>query len=268
MLKLQMQLQSLGHLYIKENMTDLKNYIEKIIIENTKYLRTYSGKVFNDVDDEKKGRIKCTILELGWDDEAKAVWCSPNDKNSLITPQKDDWVRVRFMNGDINRAYYTGIMNEMADMLPAEYESKDSQIIFEAHDGTHIKYDETAKEFIFEDSNGNKTLFSQEGFTVEDTNGNKDIFDSNGIKREDANGNVIEMKSGSIDLTGTLINLLNATEPFVLGNVLDTWILNTLLIIFNAHTHSGVQAGGSSTSTPSSPLTAPTNYLSTDIKGS
>lgn len=120
------------------------------------------------------------------------------------------------------------------------------------------------------DSNLNRVWIKPVNNTIEISNadGRKITLNNTNIDIEDGTGNKIEMKSGEINVTGTKVNLLNATEAFVNGTTFDSWITATLLTIFNAHTHSGVTAGGASTGPPSAPLTAPIGHLSTTIKGS
>lgn len=100
-----------------------------------------------------------------------------------------------------------------------------------------------------------------------DSNNNKITLTNNGIKIEDNNNNVIELKSGEINITGTKINLLGASEAFLKGDTFDTWLTTVLKTTFDAHTHGGIFAGPGFTSPPATPLTAPVNYLSTNIKG-
>lgn len=85
-----------------------------------------------------------------------------------------------------------------------------------------------------------------------------EIGDDDSITLETTTGKLKIEKTGNITFD-------DGTEPMVLGTVFDTWITSVLISIFNGHTHSS-PAGGS-TGTPSSPLTAPINYLSTFIKG-
>lgn len=63
----------------------------------------------------------------------------------------------------------------------------------------------------------------------------------------------------------------SATEPFVLGTTLDTWITGTLKTIFDAHIHTTTATVGLGApgviSPPTAPLTAPSNHLSTKIFG-
>jgi len=82
----------------------------------------------------------------------------------------------------------------------------------------------------------------------------------------------LKEQNGTYDMKGVKVNLLNATDKFVLGDKLDTWITNTLLTFANTHVHKVITLGAdTSTSvaaTASQTLTAPSAYLSDTIKGS
>lgn len=215
-------------------MLSLLKFIEKIIKENTKYLRTYTGKVI-ELDDstdseksDKLGRVKCKVYELGWTKDDYAVWCYPNDKNCLLSPKVDDFVKVKFMNGDINRPYYTGIITELEDMLPSCYGDHRDQVLFESTDERlYIKYNEEDKEYILEDDDGNKIVINEDGITEDDTNGNKKEWTSNGMKWTDVNNNIMEFTTTGIkwtsaggkvlELTASEFKMLGATENFIKG---------------------------------------------------
>lgn len=102
---------------------------------------------------------------------------------------------------------------------------------------------------------------------VYDWNNNKITLTDDGIKIEDKNNNIFEMKSGEISITGSKINLLGATESFLKGDTFDTWLSTTLKASYDTHTHTGVTAGGAVSGPPALPLTAPSNHLSSTIKG-
>lgn len=162
--------------------------LEEIINNITKYFRVFSGRVVDINDEFQKGRVKCLILELGWDTNDKAIWCYPNDKKSIITPKVGDWVRIQFMLGNINKPFYVGIMNEIDLMLPSNFDGQSTtHIIYESNENdTYIKYDSQKKEFEIKDSNSN----------------------------------IITLKAGNIDIKGTLINLLGASESFIKGDTI------------------------------------------------
>jgi len=164
--------------------------IEKLILDNTRFFVPRLGQVTQVNDELQKGRILVNIPSLGWDTDDKGAWCYPKDKQSLITPNVGDWVIVEFIDGDRDYPIYSGIANQMKDMLPLIYDGKHtSQVIFEDKEqSTYVLYDEEAKEFIIEDSHGNK----------------------------------ITLKDGKILIEGTEIKLLNGGEHFVKGDTLKT----------------------------------------------
>jgi hypothetical protein len=175
---------------------DLKNFkqlFQKIINLETKYLRIYKGKVVDINDSENMGRILVQVSSLGWNDNEKAVWCSPSNINSIITPKVDDWVRIGFSEGSIDRAFYFGSVNEIQNILPAEFDGNaTTQILFQDNnDEVSIKYDE-----------------QQKILQINDSHGNIITMDSSGIKLEDSNGNTIEMGTTSIKFNGTNAEIL------------------------------------------------------------
>lgn len=280
----------------------LREQIIKIIAEETKYLKTYTGKVIDVDDDEDRGRIKCYVMELYWVDGDSAVWIEPRYIRSMLKIKKDDYVQIGFTNGDRTRPYYFGKCNELKDMPCPSYDG-DLQVLFESNDGDLLEtYNDEDKELILtlkkddnnsttitknkdgiiiEDCNGNKYTNDKDGIIKEDCNSNIETWDSNGITKEDANGNKVEMtstgikwtdaNSNTVEMKASGIDMLAATEAFVKGTTTKT-NFDTLLTLIKTHTHDvvGVQAGGSTiTSSTSTGLAAATNPIdnSTKING-
>ena len=263
---------------------DLVELFNKMIDQRTKYLRFYVGKVLDTNDPLKKGRVLVAIPDLGWNTNQEGAWAWPTKINSAVTPKVDESVRVGFMNGRPEKPFFLGLANEIEEMLPVDFDGLDTtNIIYQSKDDdTRIKYDESAKEFTYEDSHGNIEVKNSTGVQREDANGNKETTDSSGIVIEDLNTNSIEMSatgisikntthtldllSASLDISGVLLNIFGATESYVKGNTFDTW-LTTSIITYNTHAHAGVTSGPSSTAVPSATITPPVNYLSSKIKG-
>ena len=169
-----------------------KNLIEilkRIILEETKYLRHYVGKIADINDPANKGRVLVLIDGLGWSTNDNGAWCYPAGTNSVITPQINDYVIVIFMYGNPNMPYYIGMANAIQGMYPQDFDNKPSTcIIFESNDNkTYIKYDDQQKM----------------------------------VEIKDSNNNSIQLKLGEIDIAGTKINLLSASESFVKGDTLS-----------------------------------------------
>jgi hypothetical protein len=219
----------------KGNLIEL---IRNIVAKETKFHRTFLGKVVDVNDPLQQGRVKAQIGSLGWDSDDKAIWCNPTDKNAIITAKRDDWIRISFLNGNINLAYYLGFANEVTGVLPVNYDGlPTTQVLYEDNNEEfYIKYDELTKEFIIEDSHGN----------------------------------VIEMKAGQLNIDGTLINLLGATEAFVKGNEFQTrWTtFNTTVQTATSGTTGQNAAGIETIKAAFATFTAAfSNLLSTTIKG-
>lgn len=127
---------------------DLTTMLKKIIIDSTRFHVPRLGKIVNINDSQKKGRVLVQIPSLGWDTNDKAAWCYPKDKKSFITPKVNDFVIIEFLDGNIDYPLYSGMANQMKDMIPKSYDGNPTtQIIHESTDGqSYIKSDELLKE--------------------------------------------------------------------------------------------------------------------------
>ena len=124
--------------------SDLTSMITKIIRDTTRYHVPRIGQVSSTEDESEKGRILVKIPSFGWDTDETATWCYPKDKKSLLTPRVDDYVLVEFINGNSSMPIYSGMANQMKDMLPSAYDgSANTQILFENNlKDFSIRYDE------------------------------------------------------------------------------------------------------------------------------
>lgn len=203
---------------------NLRELLTAIIAEQTTYLQTYEGKIVDIIDAEKKGRVLCLIPALGWDTNDLGAWCYPSDKNALVEPQVNDWVRVGFMYGERERPFYFGVMTEIEGMLPKEF-STGTDVLYESNDGN----------------------------------------------------NYIKHAGGTFDLVGSLLNLLGATESFVLGDTAkteldkDQTLMQTLQTAISGWTPVPNDGGAALKTALAAYLGLPqasyTNILSTKIKG-
>jgi hypothetical protein len=214
--------------------------IAGIIREETKYLRHYIGKVVLNIDAEMKGRVKCTIDELGWDNPSLAVSCYPRQMHGLSVPLINEYVEIYFMGGDPSKAVYMGIASEMINMKPSKFTFQTSHVIFEHPQNKHgLVYDELLRKYILD-------------------------------------GQMLDIKMmGDILIDpgpGMFTFYTGSTEPATLGTKLMTWLTTFINSTFNAHTHvvAGVMPGvGSITSAvplPTGTPPVPTDFCSTMIK--
>lgn len=210
--------------------SDLYGMIRQIIYEETLFLRHYFGKIVDNNDSMKKGRVQVTISELGFETPDVGIWCSPRQGNGMSIPKVGTWVEVYFMNGQSDQAVYLFPAVEFKEMTPKKFDGKTS---------THVLFQDPEK--------------SSSYIKYSRSQGKLDFFDKLIIKTD----------AGKIDM-------LNAYEPFVLGMTLDIWITGTLIPWLSGHTHpyvNGITPAQTSPPTPP-PVSAPVNYLSMDIKGS
>ena len=122
---------------------DLNSLLRRLIQKETMFLRHYIGKVLNNQDPLKKGRVCCAVYELGVDSEANGFWAHARDKLSMVVPAVGDWVEIYFINGDRNRPVYMGGADEMSTMTPINFTGNPRQaILYEDRDNKiHLKYD-------------------------------------------------------------------------------------------------------------------------------
>jgi phage baseplate assembly protein V len=120
---------------------------------------------------------------------------------------------------------YPDIDSDLEAALLFGYGNRDQGISVCVHDRDNRPTDLTVGDVRVYDKNSNKITLDSDGILIEDANGNTITLDSDGMLVEDTNGNTIEMKSGEINITGTKINLLGASESFVLGDTTKTELI-------------------------------------------
>jgi hypothetical protein len=110
----------------------LLEIFRRIIWTETRWLRHYLAQVVNVTDSDNRGQVRVICFDLGYTSEDNGLWCSPRNKNGLITPKVGDWVEIYFMGGDKNRPVFIGQANDMEGMLPKNYDGKaTTQVLFE-----------------------------------------------------------------------------------------------------------------------------------------
>jgi len=223
---------------------NLEEQIRNIIKQELRYIKSYIGQVIDVEDPLKRGRVKCYVLELGWIDGESSIWVNPRYTKSMLKLKNDDYVKVSFMNGDRTRAYYEGIIQELKEMYPENYDGT-KQVLFESNEKDFfVTYDDTNKELYIEIGD-NKYTINTSGIVKEDANGNKGEWTSSGIKWTDANSNTLEMTGSTVDINGNTKKFVTYTE---LNNAITTF-----LVALNAHIHPDPVAGN--TGAPVTPMT-------------
>lgn len=128
---------------------DLLTIIQRLIAKETVFLRHYIGKVLNNdcsliPELLNTGMVQIAIYDLGYDSADIAFWCSPRNKNAMVSPKVGDWVEVYFINGDRDRPVFIADAQEISGQLPKNYDGKPTtQLLFEDNNNQiHIKFDE------------------------------------------------------------------------------------------------------------------------------
>lgn len=89
---------------------DLEEWIEAIVEEKTKFLRTYDAVVENNVDSLLEGKVQLSVHSLGWVDANQWIWAEPEFpvRGSWMMPDKGDEVKLYFEEGDETVPVYRG----------------------------------------------------------------------------------------------------------------------------------------------------------------
>jgi hypothetical protein len=109
--------------------------IAEVVRRETRYLRHYMGQVLSNEDELGRGRVLCSVPELGLDTQDKAPWCWPRYRHSQSTPKVGEWVEVYFMGGDPDRPVYLGGLGELKDQVPPSYSGPRVHVLFEHPEG-------------------------------------------------------------------------------------------------------------------------------------
>ena len=109
--------------------------LQRLIKQETIFLRHYNAQVVDNKDPKKKGAVKVIIPELGFDTANNGLWCKPRQSNSLKVPGEKKWVEMHFRNGDQSKPVYIGLAMEMDGTIPKSFDGNPkTHVIFEDPD--------------------------------------------------------------------------------------------------------------------------------------
>lgn len=124
--------------------------IARMVAELTRYQQTFLGKVLVELDPEGKGRVMIAIPSLGILNAKEGVWADVEQPIGVnVSPKKDDWVAVYFLDGDSAKPVVRGRVSIVKDNLPSNAQKK--QVFYEDKDTT-VYYDEAKKKLTVETS--------------------------------------------------------------------------------------------------------------------
>lgn len=123
--------------------------ITDLIAEKTRFMRPYLGEVLDVEDSESRGRVKCSVPELGWFTGGESPWCDPLHRYDARVPAAGEYVVVMFMAGNPSRPVYLGTSGEVAGQAPKHYSGPATRVLYS--DGERqVTYDADADELLID----------------------------------------------------------------------------------------------------------------------
>lgn len=121
--------------------------ITDLIAEKVRFIRTYMGEVLDDADPEARGRVRCSVPELGWLSGEQAPWCDPIYRYGISAPAAGEYVVVGFLSGSPSKPYYLGTAGCVSGQVPAAHDGPAKRVLYS--DGTRqVTYDADADELL------------------------------------------------------------------------------------------------------------------------
>jgi len=191
---------------------DIYSLLKRIIYNETLYLRHWLGKVIDDQDPSKRGRVKVTVGDLGFLQDGQALWCSPRQGYSVTPPTQGEWVEVYFMGGDQRRPVYLVGAGEVTGNMPAAFtDPKTTRVIWQdTKNGDSLVYNQTdqvytltvGKYAIVLDVKNKKTTLTCGGNVILMDDGNKKISLTAGGQTV-----VLDDNAGKVQINGTSLEV-------------------------------------------------------------
>jgi len=250
------------------------NLVQKV---ERRFYGKYRGVVVDNADPEKLGRLKVRVPSVlgqdvvtGW-----ALPCVPYggdvDQGFLFIPETEAGVWVEFEEGDLEFPIWVGTYwskpggeSELPKPNAADGSEEGSvqdpvtRKIIKTKKGHTIQMEDKDGEEsvqIVEATNGNVVTMNGDGTKITDANGNEITMDAQGVICKDKNGNEIVMDSSSVTIKGSAIKIGdNATEPLILGNQLNSALMQWINGTFATHMHTGNLGAPTTPPLPGAPL--------------
>ncbi len=197
----------------------------------------YRGKVTDNSDPLKRGRVKANVPEVLGD--IASGWCTAcvpyagSDKGWFVIPEIGDGVWIEFEAGDPSRPIWVGSWFGDGDIPndPSGSQATTETKIFKSASGLIVDLDDSAGEIKISDSNG-----------------------SNLVNIKVNEGKIVIQATANVTVEAPLINLVDSsTHPLVFGDDLLQY-LNQLVQMYQTHLHPGELALGVLPVTPAPPV--------------
>ena len=226
----------------------------------------YKGIVTNNADPEKRGRIKVMAQEIVGAGQELPFWIEPDmqflSKDGgcfFFVPEIDTVVDLIELVGDeslgeysevyllTGRYLYRGTQFSPKTVLPEVFkENYPKRRGFCSPSGHYMIFDDVSGEVIISRSGTDAQItFTSDGKMQ--INGVEVLINANG-NINIAGTNISVIGSGTVKVHGANVMIdQNADEHLVRGESLKSWLENTVVTIFNAHTHLYLPGPGSAT---------------------
>jgi len=181
-------------------------------------------------------------------------WSKPGGDSELPKPDKPDGTEESAVQDPPTRKI---IKTKKGHTVQFEDADNDEMVLIkEAVNGHVISMNKDGIK-VTDGKNGHTITLDNSGITITDgvNSGNRISMDSNGLKAEDKNSNAVVLESAGVTVKGSQIKIGDgASEPLVLGNQLNTALMQWINSVYAVHMHTGNLGAPTTPPVPGAPL--------------
>jgi hypothetical protein len=114
--------------------SDLRDEIERIVEQKTRFMRHYYGTVFSNIDPlaPDSGAVIALCDELGWSDPISAARVLPRFMHSMSVPNIGEAIEIYFQDGNPSKARYMAQAQDVFNNKPISYKLPTDHIVHES----------------------------------------------------------------------------------------------------------------------------------------
>jgi len=183
-----------------------------------------------------------------------AFWSKPGRHSELPKPNKPDGTEENAVQDPPTRKI---IKTRKGHTIQFEDADNDEMILVKEGTNGHVIAMNKDGISITDGANGHVVTLDSSGITISDgvNSGNKITMDNNGVKCEDGNNNAIVLESAGATVKSNNIKIGDgASEPLVLGNQLNTALMQWVNTVYAVHMHTGNLGAPTTPPVPGAPL--------------
>ncbi len=185
---------------------------------------------------------------------AGTFWSKPGGDSELPKPNKADGGEESAVQDPPTRKI---IKTKKGHTIQLEDADNDEMVIIREGVNGHVITMNKDGIKVTDGANGHVITLDDSGITITDgvNSGNKVTMDNSGVKAEDKNGNAVVMESSGVTVKGSQIKIGDgASEPMVLGNQLNTALMQWVNTVYAVHMHTGNLGSPTTPPVPGAPL--------------